>query len=53
MPIDPDAAFDGSGAGFCVYGPDSAHYPTVRGGAALVLYLLPDGAIDFKARPPA
>lgn len=54
MPIDPGAAFDGGdGAGFCVYGPDSAHYPTVRGGAALVLYLLPEGAIDFKARPPA
>lgn len=54
MPIDPGAAFDGGpGAGFCVYGPDSAHYPTVRGGAALVLYLLPEGAIDFKAKPPA
>ena len=53
MPLDPDAKFDGHGAGFCVYGPDSAHYPTVRGGAALVLYLLPEGAIDFKARPPA
>lgn len=52
MPIDPGATFDGHGAGFCVYGPESAHYPTVRGGAALVLYLLPAGAIDFKARPP-
>lgn len=53
MPIDEGAAFDGHGAGWLVYGPDSAHYPTVRGGAALVLYLLPDGAIDFKATPPA
>ncbi|WP_413207579.1 DUF4863 family protein [Rhodospirillum sp. A1_3_36] len=48
MPIDKDAAFDGQGAGWKVYGPGSAHYPTVRGGAAVVLYLLPDGAIAFS-----
>jgi len=30
-----------------VYGPGSAHRPTVRGGKALVLYLLPAGAIEF------
>ncbi|WP_428268353.1 DUF4863 family protein [Haliangium sp.] len=53
MPIDAEAQFDGHGEGWCVYGPDSAHYPTVSGGAAVVLYLLPDGAIDFKAKPPA
>jgi hypothetical protein len=47
MPIDRDAAFDGQGAGWKVYGPDSAHHPTVQGGAAVVLYLLPDGAIEF------
>ena len=51
MPIDGTAEFDGQGAGWLVYGPDSAHYPTVSGGEALVLYLLPDGAIDFKAKP--
>ncbi len=51
MPIDGAAQFDGHGAGWCVYGPGTAHHPTVRGGAALVLYLLPEGAIDFKARP--
>jgi hypothetical protein len=53
MPLDDAAEFDGHPAGWVVYGPDSAHYPTVSGGKALVLYLLPDGAIDFKAKPPA
>ncbi len=47
MPIDPGAKFDGRGAGWLVYGPDSAHYPTVTGGSALVLYLLPNGEIKF------
>lgn len=47
MPIDPDAQFDGAPRGWLVYGPDSAHRPTVSGGAALVLYLLPGGQIDF------
>jgi len=49
MPIDGGAQFDGHGAGWLVYGPSTAHRPTVTGGNALVLYLLPDGAIDFKA----
>jgi len=47
MPLEAGASFDGHGAGWVVYGPGSAHRPTVRGGAALVLYLLPDGAIEF------
>jgi len=47
MPIDPGARFDGHSRGWCVYGPDSAHHPTVDGGAALVLYLLPGGEIEF------
>ena len=51
MPIAGEAKFDGHGAGWWVYGPETAHYPTVSGGDALVLYLLPDGAIDFKAKP--
>ena len=33
-----------------VYGPGTAHRPTVRGGRALVLYLLPEGAIDRRMR---
>jgi len=47
MPTDAAATFDGHGAGWVVYGPDSAHRPTVSDGEALVLYLLPGGAIEF------
>jgi len=47
MPITAAARFDGAPRGWVVYGPDSAHRPTVTGGAALVLYLLPGGQIDF------
>jgi len=47
MPVTPNAVFDGHGAGWLVYGPDTAHSPTVAKGQALVLYLLPDGAIEF------
>ena len=49
MPLDPGAKFDGRGSGWMVYGPDSAHSPTVSGGRAIVLYLLPQGAIEFTA----
>ena len=48
MPLDgSDARFDGRPAGWCVYPPGSAHHPTVSGGRALVLYLLPEGKIEF------
>ncbi len=47
MPIEATAAFDGRGAGWLVYGPGTAHVPTVTGGKAWVLYLLPQGAIEF------
>jgi hypothetical protein len=47
MPIDDGARFDGRAAGWLVYPPGSAHPPTVTGGRALVLYLLPEGRIDF------
>ena len=48
MPQDGgNARFDGHGAGWVVYEPGSAHRPTVTGGRALVLYLLPQGAIEF------
>lgn len=48
MPITEGAKFDGHGAGWLVYEADSAHKPTVSEGDALVLYLLPNGAIDFS-----
>lgn len=47
MPLAEGARFDGQGAGWKVYPAGSGHYPTVDGGAALVLYLLPGGRIDF------
>jgi hypothetical protein len=47
MPIDGDARFDGRPAGWLVCAPGSAHRPTVSQGRALVLYLLPQGAIEF------
>ena len=47
MPLEGDAVFDGHPAGWCVYPPGSAHHPTVAHGRALVLYLLPEGQIQF------
>lgn len=47
MPVTGAPRFDGHGAGWYVYGPQSAHYPTVTDGDALILYLLPDGEIEF------
>jgi hypothetical protein len=47
MPQTEAAVFDGKPAGWCVYPPGSAHHPTVSNGRALVLYLLPNGEIDF------
>jgi Domain of unknown function (DUF4863) len=47
MPQRGDALFDGRPAGWLVMPPGSAHRPTVSAGRALVLYLLPQGAIDF------
>jgi hypothetical protein len=49
MPLTQGACFDSRPAGWCVYEAGSAHRPTVTQGRALVLYLLPQGAIDFKA----
>jgi hypothetical protein len=50
MPLEGDARFDGQAAGWKVYGPGTAHRPTVRGGRAYVLYLLPQGAIQFTGQ---
>jgi hypothetical protein len=47
MPLDEGACFDGRPAGWLVCPPGSAHRPTVSGGRALVLYLLPQGSIEF------
>jgi len=47
MPVEGEARFDGRPAGWLVMPPGSAHRPTVSQGRALVLYLLPNGRIDF------
>jgi hypothetical protein len=47
FPVQGPATFDGRGAGWVVYPPGSGHRPTVAGGRALVLYLLPGGHIEF------
>ena len=49
IPIEGDAKFDGKGRGWKVYTAGSAHYPTVTDGRALVLYLLPNGEIEFTS----
>lgn len=47
MPQDRTARFDARGRGWLVYAPGTGHRPTVRGGRALVLYLLPGGRIEW------
>jgi hypothetical protein len=49
MPVAGPALFDGRPAGWLVCPPGSAHSPTVTEGRALVLYLLPQGRIEFTA----
>ena len=39
--------FDGHPVGWAVYGPDSEHVPGVRDGKMLILYFLPNGAIEW------
>jgi hypothetical protein len=41
--------FDGQPPGWVVFAPESRHVPTVAGGAMLIVYLLPRGAIEFLA----
>lgn len=52
IPESSDARFDGHGQGWLVYEADSEHYPTVTDGKAIVLYLLPEGEIDFARTAP-
>ena len=47
MPVVAEPNFDGFPEGWYVYEAGSAHHPTVTDGSAYVLYLLPDGAIEF------
>ncbi len=47
IPDSPGAEFDSHGKGWLVYEAGSAHRPTVSGGRAIILYLLPGGGIEF------
>ena len=47
MPVTEGARFDGNPRGWCVFEAGSDHHPTVTDGEALVLYMLPDGKIEF------
>lgn len=40
--------FDGRGPGFVVLPPGSRHVPTVVGGRMLIVYFLPDGAMEWS-----
>lgn len=50
MSLDGAPKFDGWAEGWYVYGPGTDHHPTVEGGDAHVLYLLPEGAIEFTGK---
>jgi hypothetical protein len=50
LPVEGEPEFDGMGRGWYVYPAGSDHWPTVAGGDAYVLYLLPDGAIEFTGK---
>ncbi len=50
MPIDEGALFDGHAAGWMVTPAGSTHEPTVSNGRSLVLYLLPEGQIQFAEK---
>ena len=50
MPVSESALFDNQERGWCVYGPDSEHRPTVTNGEAIVLYMLPGGEIEFTGQ---
>ena len=50
MPISETARFDDMPRGWCVFEPGSSHRPTVTEGEALVLYMLPNGEIEFTGQ---
>ena len=49
--LDGAPTFDGRPPGWVVLPPGSEHTPTVEGGRMLVVYLLPEGAIEFLEAP--
>ena len=47
MPVTEGARFDSMARGWCMFEPGSEHRPTVTGGEAIVLYMLPEVRIEF------
>ena len=45
--LDGSPTFMGQPAGWVVEAPGSQHVPTVAGGTMLIVYLLPQGRIEF------
>lgn len=45
--LDGEPTFDARSDGWIVLPPDSVHVPTVAGGTMLIVYLLPDGEMEF------
>jgi hypothetical protein len=45
--LDGEPKFEGCAAGWVVMPPGSAHVPAVSGGRMLIVYLLPQGQIEF------
>ena len=47
FPWSGSPVFDGRKPGWAVFPPDSVHVPGVVEGEMLILYLLPDGAVEW------
>lgn len=45
--VEGEPRFDGHGEGWVVFPPGSAHVPTVEGGRMLIVYFLPEGAVEW------
>jgi len=47
VPLEGEPRFEGTTAGWVVLPPESTHVPAVEGGTMLIVYLLPQGEIEF------
>jgi hypothetical protein len=47
VPLEGTPAFEGQRSGWVVMPPGSTHVPRVEGGTMLIVYLLPEGKIEF------
>ena len=47
VPLEGDPEFEGTRSGWHVLPPGSRHVPQVKGGRMLIVYLLPNGEMEF------